>query len=80
MNLLLRNTGVISKHTGIMEVTQLELQKNYHSEIKFSDRKMSLEQKHKTTQRNIYIQLFVTQYYPALPSLKDTLGEVAPYR
>jgi len=46
MNLLLRNTGVISKHAGIMEVTQLELQKNYHSEIKFSDRKMSLEQKH----------------------------------
>ena len=40
-----------------MEVTQLELQKNYHSDIKFCDRKMSLEQKHKTTQRNIYTAL-----------------------
>ena len=41
------------------------------SEIKFSDRKMSLAQKRKTAQKKILP--FVTQYHPALPNLKDTL-------
>ena len=41
------------------------------SEIKFSDRKMSLAQKDKTALKKILP--FVTQYHPALPNLKDTL-------
>ena len=41
------------------------------SEIKFSDRKMSLAQKSKTAQKKILP--FVTQYHLALPNLKDTL-------
>ena len=41
------------------------------SEIKFSDRKMSLAQKSKTAQKKILP--FVTQYHPALPNLKGTL-------
>ena len=49
------------------------------SEIKFSDREMSLAQKHKTARKKILP--FVTQYHPALPNLKDTLmGKMAPYR
>ena len=41
------------------------------SEIKFSDREMSLAQKNKTALKKILP--FVTQYHPALPNLKDTL-------
>ena len=41
------------------------------SEIKFSDREMSLAQKNKTAPKKIL--LFVTQYHLALPNLKDTL-------
>ena len=41
------------------------------SEIKFSDREMSLAQKNKTAPKKILP--FVTQYHPALPNLKDTL-------
>ena len=41
------------------------------SEIKFSDREMSLAQKNKTAPKKIL--LFVTQYHPALPNLKDTV-------
>ena len=41
------------------------------SEIKFSDREMSLAQKNKTARKKILP--FVTQYHPALPNLKDTL-------
>ena len=41
------------------------------SEIKFSDREMSLAQKKKTAPKKILP--FVTQYHPALPNLKDTL-------
>ena len=41
------------------------------SEIKFSDREMSLAQKDKTAQKKILP--FVTQYHPALPNLKDAL-------
>ena len=48
------------------------------SEIKFSDREMSLAQKNKTALKKILP--FVTQYHPALPNLKDTHGEMAPYR
>ena len=41
------------------------------SEIKFSDREMSLAQKNKTAPKKILH--FVTQYHPALPNLRDTL-------
>ena len=41
------------------------------SEIKFSDREMSLAQKNKTAHKKILP--FVTQYHPALPKLKDIL-------
>jgi len=41
------------------------------SEIKFSDRKMTLTQKNKAAQKNMLP--FVTQYHPALVNLKDTL-------
>ena len=41
------------------------------SEIKFSDREMSLAQQNKTAYKKILP--FVTQYHPALPNLKDTL-------
>ena len=41
------------------------------SEMKFSDREMSLAQKNKTAPKKILP--FVTQYHPALPNLKDTL-------
>ena len=41
------------------------------SQIKFSDREMSLAQKNKTAPKKILP--FVTQYHPALPNLKDTL-------
>ena len=41
------------------------------SEIKFSDREMSLVQKNKTAPKKILP--FATQYHPALPNLKDTL-------
>ena len=41
------------------------------SEIKFSDREMSLAQKDKTAHKKILP--FVTQYHPALPNLKDAL-------
>ena len=41
------------------------------SEIKFSDREMSLAQKNKTAPKKILP--FVTQYHSALPNLKDTL-------
>ena len=41
------------------------------SEIKFSDKEMSLAQKDKTAPKKILP--FVTQYHPALPNLKDTL-------
>ena len=41
------------------------------SQIKFSDRVMSLAQKNKTAPTKILP--FVTQYHPALPNLKDTL-------
>ena len=41
------------------------------SEIKFSDREMSLAQKNKTAPKKILP--FVTQYHPALPNVKDTL-------
>ena len=40
------------------------------SEIKFSNREVSLAQKNKTARK---ILPFVTQYHPALPNLKDTL-------
>ena len=40
------------------------------SEIKFPDREMSLAQKNKAAPKKIL--LFVTQYHPALPNLKDT--------
>ena len=43
------------------------------SEIKFSDRKMSLAQKNKTAQKKIL--RFVTQCHPALTNLKGTLME-----
>ena len=43
----------------------------YLSEIKFSDREMSLAQKDKTAQKKILP--FVTQYHPALPNLEDAL-------
>ena len=42
------------------------------SEIKFSDREMSLAQKKKTAVPKKILP-FVTQYHPALPNLKDTL-------
>ena len=42
------------------------------SEIKFSDREMSLAQKNKTAVPKKILP-FVTQYHPALPNLKDTL-------
>ena len=45
--------------------------KKHLSEIKFSDREMSLAQKNKTAPKKILP--FVTQYHPALPNLKDTL-------
>ena len=41
------------------------------SEMKFSDREMSLAQKKKTAPKKILP--FVTQYHLALPNLKDTL-------
>ena len=41
------------------------------SEIKFSDREMSLAQKNKTAPKKILP--FVTQYHSALPNPKDTL-------
>ena len=41
------------------------------SEIKFSDREMSLAQKNKAAPEKILP--FVTQYHSALPDLKDTL-------
>ena len=41
------------------------------SEIKFSNREMSLPQKNKTARKKILP--FVTQYHPALPNLQDTL-------
>ena len=41
------------------------------SDIKFSDRELSLAQKNKTTRKKILP--FVTQYHPALPNLKETL-------
>ena len=41
------------------------------SEIKFSDREMSLAQKNNTARKKMLP--FVTQYHPALPNLKDTL-------
>ena len=41
------------------------------SEIKLSDREMSLAQKNKAAPKKI--MPFVTQYHPALPNLKDTL-------
>ena len=41
------------------------------SEIKFSDREMSLAQKNKTARKKILP--FVTQYHPALPHLKKAL-------
>ena len=41
------------------------------SEIKFSDREMSLAQKNKSALKKMLP--FVTQYHPALPNLKDTL-------
>ena len=41
------------------------------SEIKFSDRELSLAQKNKTASKKMLP--FVTQYHPALPNLKDTL-------
>jgi len=41
------------------------------SQIKFSDRKVSIAQKNKTAQKKILP--FVTQYHLALPNLKDTL-------
>ena len=41
------------------------------SDIKFSDREMSLAQKNKTAPKKIVP--FVTQYHLALPNLKDTL-------
>ena len=50
----------------------------YLSEIKFSDREMSLAQKNKTASGKMLP--FVTQYHPALLILKDTHGELAPYR
>ena len=43
----------------------------HFSEIKFSDREMSLAQKDKTAQKKILP--FVPQYHPALPNLKDAL-------
>ena len=52
---------------------------NHLSEIKFSDREMSLAQKNKTAPKKIL--LFVTQYHPALPNRKGhTHGKMAPYR
>ena len=47
--------------------------KKHLSEIKFSDREMSLAQKNKTAPKKILP--FVTQSHPALPNLKDTLME-----
>ena len=41
------------------------------SEIKFSDREMSLAQQNKTARKKILP--FVTQYHPALPNLKGIL-------
>ena len=41
------------------------------SEIKFSDREMSLAQKNKTARKKILPS--VTQYHPALPNLKNIL-------
>ena len=41
------------------------------SEIKFSDREMSLAQKNETALKKTLP--FVTQYHPALPNLKDIL-------
>ena len=47
------------------------IEEKHLSEIKFSDREMSLAQKNKTAPKKILP--FVTQYHPALPNLKDTL-------
>ena len=41
------------------------------SEVKFSERKTSLTNRHKTAQKKILP--FVTQYHPALPNLKKIL-------
>ena len=46
------------------------------SEIKFSDREMSLAQQNKTAPKKILP--FVTQYHPALPNLKATLMRNQP--
>ena len=43
----------------------------HFSEIKFSDRELSLAQQNKTAPKKILP--FVTQYHPASPNLKDTL-------
>ena len=43
------------------------------SEIKFSDRELSLAQQNKTAPKKMLP--FVTQYHPASPNLKDTLME-----
>ena len=53
---------------------------NHLSEIKFSDREMSLAQKNKTAPKKILP--FVTQYHPALPIKPKghSYGEMAPYR
>ena len=43
------------------------------SEVKFSDREMSLAQKNKTARKKILP--FVIQYHPSVPNLKDILME-----
>ena len=52
--------------------------KKHLSEVNVSERKTKLEQKNKAARKKILP--FVTQYHPALPSLKNILvGKMAPY-
>jgi len=69
-----KNVVSVSEISAVNFITHLQNRDNpartvkkHLSEIKLSDRKMTLAQKNKTAQKKILP--FVTQYHPALPNL-----------
>ena len=59
-------------HNRLLEIDYpAAILRKYLSEVKFADRKTALQQRNKSVRKNLLP--FVTQYQPALPSLKKIL-------
>ena len=67
----LKKTLKISDHSCVSEAIQIIWQNKVLAEVKFTDRKLALQQKPQKVQNGL--MPFVTQYNPSVPNLKNIL-------